>query len=169
VSPDGDVGHTIVVGPDPGPVTTVAGGVWVALLGPGRLAEIDPSNDSIVAGVHIGALQVAGWAGAPVPCTLAVSKQTQTVWAPANGEGSSTSSGIWRIDALDHFVSGVIRAGGNPCGVSLGHGKVWVTNPANSEVDEIDPHSNHLVRRIALDSPPNAIASAPQHIWVVTD
>jgi DNA-binding SARP family transcriptional activator/outer membrane protein assembly factor BamB len=168
ISPDGVLEHTFVVGPDPRPVVASDDRVWVAILGPEQLVEIDPVTDKVVAHVRVGAMGGSGVPAGPVPCTLAVSGQT--VWAPAVGGGSSTTSGIWRVDALrGGFVSGVFHAGGNPCGVSLGHGEVWVTNSSSHEVDVIDPRTNRFLRRIPLDSAPNAIASAPEHVWVVTD
>jgi DNA-binding SARP family transcriptional activator len=166
VSPAGVVEHNFVVGPDPRPVAAAQGKVWVGILGPAQLVEIDPSSNSIVGHVNIGIMEGGGGEpGGPNPCNLAASGQT--VWAPVSGEGSSTSSGIWRVDALRHSVSEVVQVGGNPCGVSLGHGKVWVANPSIDEVDEITLTSR-LVRRITLDAPPNAITAAPRHVWVVT-
>ena len=165
VSPAGVVKHNFVVGPDPRSVVAAQGKVWVGVLGPAQLREIDPSSNSIVGRVNIGVMFETGDNVGPLPCTLAGSGQT--VWAPAVGEGSSTSSGIYRVDALHHRVSDVIHPGGNPCGVSLGHGKVWVANPSANEVDEINPLTDHF-RRIPLDSPPNAIAAAPRHVWVFT-
>jgi DNA-binding SARP family transcriptional activator len=165
VSPDGRVEHTFVVGPSPWPVAAANGQVWTGILGPERLVEIDPSSDLIAARVPVGTMQVAASVAGPVPCTLAVSGQT--VWATGSGEGTSTTSGIWRVDTVRDVVSGVIHTGGNPCGISLGHGKVWVSNPSSYEVEEIDPQSNKF-RRIALASSPNAIAATPRHVWVVT-
>jgi DNA-binding beta-propeller fold protein YncE len=146
-------------------VVAAQGKVWVGVLGPAQLREIDPSSNSIVGRVNIGVMFETGDNVGPLPCTLGGSGQT--VWAPAVGEGSSTSSGIYRVDALHHRVSDVMHPGGNPCGVSLGHGKVWVTNPSANEVDEINPITDRI-HRIPLDSPPNAIAAAPRHVWVFT-
>jgi hypothetical protein len=109
VSPTGMVEHNFVVGPDPRPVAAVQGGIWVSILGPAQLVEIDPISNSIVDHVNVGTMESGGVPAGPVPCTLAGSGQT--VWAPANGEGSSTSSGIWRVDALRHRVDAVVRVG----------------------------------------------------------
>jgi DNA-binding SARP family transcriptional activator len=166
VSPGGAVEHNFVIGPESTAVAAAKGSVWAAIVGPEELVEIDPSSNSIAAHVPVGTMAAVGSTVPPVPCTLAVSGQT--VWAPAIGESASTSSGIWRVDRIRRRVFGVVHAGGNPCGVSLGHGKVWVSNPSNYEIDEIDPASDALVRRITLDSSPNAIAAAPHHVWVVT-
>ena len=135
------------------------------VLGPAQLREIDPSSNSIVAHVNVGTMEGGGDNAGPNPCNLAASGQT--VWAPLSGSGSSTTSGIWRVDAIHRRVSEIVQVGGNPCGVTLGHGKVWVANPSIDEVEEISP-AGHLVRRIPLDSPPNAITAAPRHVWVVT-
>jgi hypothetical protein len=166
VSRDGHVEKRFVVGPDATAVAAADEAVWVAIRGPGKLVEIDPTTNSKVAHVTVGTMSAAGEPQSPVHCNLAVSGYT--VWAPATGESSPASAGIWRVDGLHNLVSAVIRSGGNPCGVSLGHGRVWVTNPSNYEVDEIDPLANHLLQRIPLDAPPTAIASAPRHVWVVT-
>jgi len=165
VSPDGVVEHTFVVGPDAGAVAADDRGVWVAILGPEQLVEIDPSSNSRVEHVRVGRMEWSGTDAPPVPCTLALSGQT--VWSPASGLGSFTA-GIWRVDGLQHVVSGVSQTGGNPCGVSVGHREVWAANLGNLEVDEIDPDTNKIVHRISLDAPPNAIADAPWHVWVVT-
>jgi DNA-binding SARP family transcriptional activator len=166
LSPSGRVEKRFVIGPAPWPVGAAHGEVWVGILGPERIVEIDPRGDSIGPRVPVGAMQVAQSVAGPVPCSLAVSRET--AWVTAGGEGTSTASGIWRVDTVRNVVSGVIHVGGNPCGISLGHGKVWVSNPSNYEVDVIDPLSTNHVRKIALDSPPNAIAVAPRHVWVVT-
>ena len=160
LSPAGRVQHTFVVGPDASAVAADNGGVWIAVLGPEQLVEIDPSTDSRAARIPVGTMQ-------DIPCTLAVSGQT--VWAPAAGEGTSTSSGVWRVDRIRQRVSAVAHFGGNPCGVSLGHGNVWVVNPSSYEVDEISPQTDRLLRRISLDSSPDAIAAAPRYVWVFTD
>jgi DNA-binding SARP family transcriptional activator len=157
--------HNFVVGPDPRGIAATQGAIWVNILGPAQLVEIDPISNSVERPVDVGTSYGNSEIAGPVPCNLAGSGQT--VWAPATGEGSSTTSGIWRIDAVRPRVSDVVQVGGNPCGVSLGHGKVWVANPSIDEVEEISP-AGHLVRRIPLDSPPNAITAAPRHVWVVT-
>jgi hypothetical protein len=163
----GKVERYFVVGPDARAVTAAQASIWVSILGPAQLVEIGPFSNSVLPPVDVGTSYEAGEPAGPVPCTIAGSGQS--VWAPATGEGSSTNSGIWRVDVIRHRVSGVTRVGGNPCGVSVGHGKVWVANPSAYEVDEISPLTNApLVRRIPLDAPPNAITSAPQHVWVVT-
>src|SRR5262249_11176244 len=147
-------------------VTAANGRVWAAIRGPGKLVEVDPISSSIGPHVNVGPMEAAAQPIGPVPCTLAGSGNT--VWAPVDGEGTSTLSGIWRVDALHARVSGVIHLGGEPCGISLGHGKVWVSNPSNYEVDEFDPRTSRI-QRIHLRSSPNAIASAPNYVWVVTD
>jgi DNA-binding SARP family transcriptional activator len=166
VSPGGRVEHALVAGPDATAVVAAAGSIWAAVRGPAQLVEIDPSSNSVTTHVHVGVMGGSGEPEGPVPCTLAGSGQT--VWVAANGEGVSTTSGIWRIDTVRHIVAGVVHLGGNPCGVSFGHGKLWVSNPSSDEVAEIDPLTDQPLRRIDLDSSPDAVAVAPQHVWVVT-
>jgi hypothetical protein len=98
-------------------------------------------------------------------CTLAAT--TSSVWVPSYGEAPA-SSGVWVVDPVHGAIRAVVHPGGSPCGVSLGHRRVWVANPNGFEVDEIEPATNELVRRIPLAVPPNAIAAAPRHIWVTT-
>jgi hypothetical protein len=166
VSPKGRVERNFVVGPDARAVAADRGAVWTAILGPAKLVEVDPGSNQIVARIPVGTMEGAGSTAGPGSCNIAVSGQN--VWVPTTGEGESVSSGTWHVDALRGRVSGVTHTGGNPCTVSLGHGKVWVTNPSKYEVDEISP-SNRLLRRVALDSSPSAIAAAPEHVWVVTN
>ena len=67
-------------------------------------------------------------------------RRDNTVWAPAAGEGQSRPRpGSGASTRYGIGFPGSNSCGGKPCGVSLGHGKVWVANPSDYEVDEISP------------------------------
>ena len=154
----GKVEHYFVVGPDARAVTAAQASIWVSILGPAQLVEIDPFSNSVLPPVNVGTWYEAGEPAGPVPCTLAGSGQS--VWAPATGEGSSTNVRDLARRRIQHRVSEVIRVGGNPCGVSLGHGKVWVANPSAYEVDEISP----LVTCTTCPQDPSRLASQRDHL-----
>ena len=166
VSPDGVLERSFVLGPEPTAVAATGSGVWTEVLGSSQVVQVDPNNNAVGHPIAVGNLAGGNFGYGPsLVCGLVASGPT--VWAPAWGQSSSATSGIWRVDAIHHRIADVIHPGGSPCGVALSHGKVWVTNAHNYEIDEIDPRTDHF-RRISLDAPPNAIAAAQRHVWVVT-
>jgi large subunit ribosomal protein L25 len=118
------------------------------------------SRTGVGGGLDAGA--VAG--NLTLECTMALA--AGSVWVPSYNYGAGA---VWRIDAGDGTVVGVVRTGGNACNVTAGYGRIWVANGNNEEVDEIDPATNTVVRRIAFDVPPAAIAVTRRHVWVTTD
>ena len=161
LSPRGRLLRSFVVGPEPLAVTAGPTALWVALIGPAQLREVDPFSNSLGGVIQVGNMQDGSESRLALHCTIAA--VGNSIWAPAY-----YAPGVWHIDAVHRRVVGVVQTGGSPCTVAIGLGKVWVANPNAEEVDEIDPATEAIVRRIAFDSPPNSVAVGNAHVWVVT-
>jgi DNA-binding SARP family transcriptional activator/DNA-binding beta-propeller fold protein YncE len=166
VSPGGRVLRSLVVGPEPNAVAADAHGVWVAILGPAQVVEVDPVTNMLERHVSVADMAPGSEVRTALHCTIAV--DGRSLWVPAYNVPLG-SGGVWRVDVDKGLVSAVIHTGGSPCTVAIGFGKVWVANPNAQEVDEIDPVDDAIVRRIPLGSPPNAITVARGHVWVTTN
>jgi len=161
VSPQGHVLRSFVVGPEPLAVAAGPTALWVAIIGPAQLREVDPFSNSLGGVIQVGNMQDGSESRLALHCTIAA--VGNSIWAPAY-----FASGVWHIDAVHRRVVGVVQTGGSPCTVAIGLGRVWVANPNAEELDEIDPATEGIVRRIAFDSPPNSVAVGRAHVWVVT-
>jgi DNA-binding SARP family transcriptional activator len=155
-----------VIGPTPTSLTVGDdGNVWVALIGPAEIAEFDALHGIKGPVVPVGDM-ASGEVATALACTIGDSGDS--VWVPAYG-GSDPIGAVWRIEARRASVVNVVQTGGSPCEVAFGDGRVWVTNPNAQELDEIDPASAAIVRRIALTAPPAAIAVTSHHVWITTN
>jgi DNA-binding SARP family transcriptional activator len=162
LSPQGKVLHSFVVGPEPLAVTAGPSAVWVALIGPAQLREVDPFSNSVGGVIQVGNMQDGSESRLALHCTIAAAGNS--IWAPAY-----FAPGVWHIDALHHRVVGVVQTGGSPCTVAIGLGRVWVANPNAGELDEIDPVTEAIVRRVAIAAPPSSVAVGRTHVWVITN
>jgi DNA-binding beta-propeller fold protein YncE len=165
LSPRGTVLHSFVVGPNATAVTAGAGSIWVALLGPAQIVEVDPLHNQVGQATNVGNMDRGSELWDALQCTIAATGAS--VWVPAYGGGGG--GGVWRIDTIGHSVTAVIQTGGSPCDVAARDDEVWVTNPNNRELDEIDPTTDSVTRKITLTETPGAIAATGRHIWVTTN
>jgi DNA-binding SARP family transcriptional activator len=166
LSADGKVLRSLVVGPEPNALAADAHGVWVAVIGPAQVVEVDPVTDTLGRAVNVGDMSPGSEVRTALHCTIALDRGS--LWVPAYN-GPAGSGSVWRVDVDTGLVNAVVHTGGSPCAVAIGFGKIWVANPNAQEVDEIDPADDAIVRRIPLGAPPNAITVARRHVWVTTN
>ena len=137
-----------------GPLTTGYGAVWI--IGPGVIYRVDPATARTVATI-------------PAPGTSgkgsSIAAGAGAVWATSNGG----HVGVYRIDPRHNRVTSFIRLRPNPTGITVAHGRVWVTEPKEGPgiVVRIDPRTNRVSGppiRVGLG--PGSIVSGAGTLWV---
>jgi streptogramin lyase len=75
---------------------------------------------------------------------------------------------LWRIDARTDSVTATIHLRGQPAGVAVGAGAVWVADAAGG-ILKIDPDTNEVVERIPIAGVPQSLAFGLGRVWVALD
>jgi DNA-binding beta-propeller fold protein YncE len=137
-----------------GPLTIGYGAVWI--IGPGVIYRVDPATARTVATI-------------PAPGTSGKGSQITTgagaVWATSNGG----HIGVYRINPGRNRVTSFIRLQPNPTGITVAHGRVWVTVAREGPgiVIRIDPRTNHISGPpIRVGAGPGEIVSSAATLWV---
>src|SRR4051794_34775206 len=86
----------------------------------------------------------------------------------ADGGGS-----VWIANGSDGTVSRVERGqvttidvGGEPTAMAFGAGSLWVADGQHRRVDQVDPATNRVVRRLPAGNAPRGVALAGGAVWV---
>jgi len=135
-------------------LTTGYGAVWLA--GRGVIYRVDPATARAVAtisapGVGIKLSGIATGAGA--------------VWVTSVGN----HPGVYRLDPGRNRVTAFIRLQPTPVGITVAHGRVWVTEakPGPGSVVRIDPRNNRVSGPpIRVGAGPGGIVSGAGRLWV---
>jgi streptogramin lyase len=124
------------------------GSVWVANDGSGTIARIDPGTNRVTRRIRIGrgACSTAAGAGA--------------VWVV-----NYRTSSLVRIDPRT-FRTRSVRVDAVPFAVLVAFGRVWATAWEAGRLDEIDPVTTSLVRRIDVGPRPAGLAVRRGAVWV---
>ena len=136
-----------------GPLTTGYGAVWI--IGQDVIYRVDPATARTVAtipapGVGGKLSGIATGAGA--------------VWVTSNGG----HIGVYRIDPRANRVAAFVCLQPNPTGITVAHGRVWVTEPKKGPgiVIRIDPRTNRVTATIAVGHRPQGVVVAGGMVWV---
>jgi YVTN family beta-propeller protein len=135
------------------------GGLWVS--GNSDLVRVDAASRAASAPIRLGVV---------VPAAIAVGEGA--VWVAARpgfhccppktvGKGTLT-----RIDPQTNSVEATIPIGGQPAGLAVGEGSIWIADPATRSVVRVDPKTNHVVARIRVGARPRGIAVGGGFVWV---
>jgi YVTN family beta-propeller protein len=73
---------------------------------------------------------------------------------------------LTRIDPQTNSVEAAIPVGGEPAGLAVGEGSIWIADPATRSVVRVDPKENHVVARIRVGARPRGIAVGGGFVWV---
>jgi YVTN family beta-propeller protein len=73
---------------------------------------------------------------------------------------------LTRIDPATDSVEATIPIGGQPAGVAVGEGAIWIADPGTRSVVRVDPKTNRVVKRIRLGARPRGIAVGGGFVWV---
>jgi YVTN family beta-propeller protein len=101
--------------------------------------------------------------GEPIPVGAApvqVAANDQGVWVGSLGEGR-----VYRIDPAAERATAEAEVG-EPEGIALGFGSVWVASRAGNELVRIDPDTGEEMARIAVGPDPGGVLVGRNHVWV---
>jgi streptogramin lyase len=117
------------------------------------LAAATPAA-SVVARVHVGA-------GAGVPAV-----DRGVVWVPNTLAGT-----LSRVDVVRQRVVATVKLGRPALGggyldsAAVAGGRVWVARDSAAEIDRVDPGTNRVAQRIAVDPRPGGLATGGGFVW----
>jgi YVTN family beta-propeller protein len=108
--------------------------------------------------------------GVVIPTALAIGEGALWVAArpgfrccPSETVGTGT---LTRIDLATNSVEATIPIGGNPVGIAVGEGSVWIADPGTRSLIRVDPETNRVVARIKVGARPRGIAVGGGFVWV---
>ncbi len=125
------------------------GALWVALIGDGKLAKVDPATNKVLARVKVGF------------SPFAVAYGAGSLWVANSG-----SNTVSRVNPRTRKVTKTIKVGIRPYDLTFGAGSVWVANNTSHDVTRIDPKRNKVVKRIRAGVEPNGLVVAFGSLWV---
>jgi YVTN family beta-propeller protein len=155
-------------GPDSGTAGGVAGASGIAI-GAGSLWA---GSDVGVTRINTGSKSVSDTIalGVVVPTALAFGDGALWVAArpgfrccPAEAVGTGT---LTRIDPKTNSVEATIPIGGQPAGIAVGEGSVWIADPGTRSVVRFDPRKNRVVAHIPVGARPRGIAVGGGFVWI---
>lgn len=86
-----------------------------------------------------------------------------SLWvASASGAGGTVS----RLDVASRRVISTVDVGGQPGGLVVAGGSVWVTDESGRSVSQINPEVNRVVARVPVGNRPTGIGSGRSGVWV---
>jgi YVTN family beta-propeller protein len=108
--------------------------------------------------------------GGGIPTAIAVDRTGIWVTArpgfrccPPESVGHGT---LTHIDPKTNSVVATIPIGGEPVGVAVGFGSVWVADAGKRTVVRVDPKANAVLTRIDVGAAPRGIAAGGGEIWI---
>ncbi len=142
-----------------GPVATEVASPPLPLLqsSPSNKPSGAPREASPRRGLLLGAVAL-GIAAIAAVVVLVASGRSRPRLASANSVGM--------IDTRGGTLRAVVPAGGPPGGIAIGEGAAWVTDPANSQLLQIDPRTR-AVERVPVGHGPQGVAAGGGEVWVV--
>ena len=75
---------------------------------------------------------------------------------------------LTRIDPATDSVDATIPIGGQPAGIAVGDGAIWIADPGTRSVVRVDPKKNRVVTRIRVGARPRGIAVGGGFVWIST-
>jgi YVTN family beta-propeller protein len=135
------------------------GAIWVGTeLG---VVRISASSNSVSARIPLGV---------GLPAALAIGEDAIWVAAragfrccPPKAVGTGT---LTRIDPATNTVEATIPIGGEPAGVAVGEGSIWIADAGTRSVVRVDPAANRVAARIRVGARPRGIAVGGGSVWV---
>jgi streptogramin lyase len=127
-----------------------AGALWVAQLGSGNVARVDPDT-----GETIFTLPVNGqvW-------DMQVSEDG-AVWIAVRN-----SRTVLRVDPATNVVVAAIQLEGTLSGMAVTPGAVWVAVDSENQAVRIDSATNEIAATIPLDGSPTWWGTDGEHLWL---
>jgi DNA-binding beta-propeller fold protein YncE len=150
------------VGNSPHGIALGAGHVWVVNRDDSNVTELDDPGGGLVQNIDVG----------NNPKSIAYDEKTNTLWVANTGvDALDTSTGeaddgtVTPIDAQTGKAGTEIDVGGDPRGVAVGLGSVWVAN-GFGYVTQIDPKTGKVIDKITVGESPEMVATSDAEVWV---
>jgi YVTN family beta-propeller protein len=143
-------------------IAVADGAVWVA--SDAGVTRISARSNAVSRTIGLGVV---------VPTALALGEGA--LWVAARpgfyccplGRPKAIGKGtLTRIDPATNSVEATIPIGGNPAGVAVGEGSVWIADRGTRSVVRVDPERNRVVARIKVGSRPRGIAVGDGSVWI---
>jgi peptide/nickel transport system substrate-binding protein len=77
--------------------------------------------------------------------------------------------GVAGVDPDSGRLVDAVRVGGDPEGMAVGGGDLWVAQAGSNSVARIDTESGRVVRTVEVGKVPVAVASSGRDVWVVNN
>jgi YVTN family beta-propeller protein len=146
----GDVTSMTALARAPAAVASGVGSLWVADASGETVSRIDRENGNVV-----DRIRVAGEPGSLVA-------GGDAIWVASTVGGT-----ISRIDPDTDTVTQTVRVGGaSAAAVSFGGGSLWVADPTDQRLIELDAQTGSVRRTLTPDLRPTALAVGGGAIWV---
>lgn len=132
-----------------GPVTAV-NSIWMISDAKGTLTRFDPTDNTVVAEIPLGAK------------ALAMAFGQSALWIVTD------NNELLKVSPYTVVTSEIIKVGKSPRSVAIGEGAVWTLNAADGTISRVDPKTNKVVNTIKLGMPLTGgqIAAGEGSIWV---
>jgi virginiamycin B lyase len=185
---------SIPVGSAPSGVAVTEGSVWVADQHSGTVSRIDPATNKVIATIALGPVEDSGpqimaagpggvWVGLQnTGENVRIDAATNTVGlrVPLDGPVASDGTQVWigadegngraavvRVDpATGKAITTVELETGDPCGMAVGLGSVWVADGGLTRIDEA---TGRIVGRLDLGGDCGNVTVAGGAVWVTAD
>ena len=145
-----DVTRMTALGRAPAAVASGMGSLWVADASGETVSRMDPENGNVV-----DRIQVAGEPGSIVA-------GGDAIWVASTIGGT-----ISRIDPDTDTVTQTVMVGGaSAAAVSFGGGSLWVADPTDQRLIQLDAQTGSVRRTLTLDLRPTTLAVGDGVIWV---
>jgi YVTN family beta-propeller protein len=160
-------GHstTIPVGAGPLGLAAGAGAVWVPNIGDGTLSRIDPTTNTVVATIDVGANPADFQTVASMPIAVAASDTAVWVTRYNGSDATHLVRDLLRIDPATNAIVATIPLDVTPHFIALGDGALWILSSEHNAVLRVDTATNQVVATIPV-AHPLALAVGEGAVWV---
>jgi hypothetical protein len=139
--------------------TVGLGFVWTATCREPGVARIDPATN-----------EVTGWAALPdeihIDSEGTIGAGSGSVWMATDGKHCHDCR-VARIDARSMKVTAMVPVEQGATSVRYGYGHVWVVNPHQSLVQEVDPNTEQVVRTMQTGEVPRFFDVGEDAVWTL--
>jgi virginiamycin B lyase len=152
--------QTIPVPEGPCEATDVGfGSLWTATCKKPGLARIDPGSNRVLGEIPLD-----------IPSSLdgegSIGAGEGGVWLVIDGKGCKACR-LAKVDAGSMTVAAQIPIQSGAAGVRVGEGSVWVTNPDQDLVQQVDPDAEDVVGTYPVDESPRFLAVGEGGVWTL--
>jgi YVTN family beta-propeller protein len=171
------VGDPIQVGPQGFAAIGVSGeAIWVTNYG-GTVSRIDPTTNTVTATIAVPTINPLDGASVAGGSPFGIVAGFESVWVSNEAVvlnaalNLSIAGHVDRIDPATNQVVNTIQIPGDPRGIAVGAGSVWVADYGtegypDGTVSRIDPATNSVIASIPVGTNPADVAFGGGFVWI---